>query len=508
MSKTESNSVIVMVIDDQLGKGDQKDDRIHKYKEFIKQINHELAGKWVLNDYYCDDPGAVAKIPQERDGPALAIVDMVLNTSAWTSDMVSRLDRRLISEHWPMLLVSAQHGSPEAIDRANRLVEEASAKKNPFQFLIWSSIDRAAQGVEIKNLAFIIDSVLSRSRNQDLRFRKKPDDPIDILHITDPHFGKATWDVGTIMSLRTKRKQKMDPNNTGLDPSDFLAITGDIANQGTPEEYSKAMAYFNALANNNVVTRTESGIPQDRVFLCPGNHDFSRRISLGANIKDDNGFTIEKTMDPDYSWVRSFAWAPYEQFEAAIAGHMERWIPNPGFRINSRFLNTGIIILELNVEQYAIDSYQPGLTDEQILATLNNAATEISKVRLSNECIIVLSHRYESDLWRSLSTTIDNTLRGLTTDGPVILLCGHEHNAKVAPELDGDLFLVRGLPPVKDTSLPDLVLPMISCVRLLRNDGRVSGIEVYKFHRSATDWLTEDKPIRYAYRSKKWQLQV
>lgn len=507
MSNALSNNVLVMIVDDQLGSGNPEDSRKVSYEVFIKKMNELLAGKWILDHHFCATPNEMALIPSGGDRPMLAIVDMVLDTPEWTQEKIDRLDRKLLSEHWPMLLVSARHGSPGAIERANKLVEVATETRTPFQFLIWSVIVRATDGFDDDSLAIIIDSVLSRSQAQDIRFRKLPDEPIDILHITDPHFGKAKWDIGSIMTLRNVRQSSMSVDK--LEPADFLAITGDIANQGAPDEYSKAIGYFNALSDHMIITRSESGLSKDRVFLCPGNHDFSRQISLGANIKGDKLFSVENTEIPDYSWVRSFAWAPYEQFEASIAGHTERWIPAPGFRINSRFLNAGIIILELNIEQYSIESYQPGLTHEQIQTTLNNAVTEISKVRKSNECIIILSHRYESDLWQELPRSIDNALRGLSTDGPVILLCGHQHHEKISAELKGSLFVIRGLPPNMGASLPEGVLPMVNCVRLIRENGEVSGVVVHQFHLGADGWFAKEEALtRFSYQNKIWQQQA
>lgn len=507
MSNTLSNNVLVMIVDDQLNSDDKNAGRKKSYKAFITKMNEQFAGKWILDHRFCATPNELASIPSGRDRPSLAIVDMVLDTPEWTPKKVDLLDRKLLSDHWPMLLVSARFGSPEAIDRANKLIEGATENKTPFQFLIWSFIVRATEGFDDDSLAIIIDSVLSRAQAQDIRFRKLPDEPIDILHITDPHFGKAKWDIGSIMTLRDVCQSSMSEDK--LAPADFLAITGDIAHQGAPDEYRKAIDYFNSLADHMIITRSESGLLKDRVFLCPGNHDFSRCISLGANIKGDKTFSVENAEIPDRSWVRSFAWTPYEQFETAIAGHTERWIPAPGFRINSRFLNTGIIILELNIEQYAIENYQLGLTNEQIKTTLNNAVTGISEVRKSNECIIILSHRYESDLWKELSRSMDNALRGLSSGGPVILLCGHQHKEKISAELKGGLFVINGIPPSTGASLPEGVLPMVNWVRLIRENGGVTGVVVHQFHLGADGWFAKEGALtRFSYQNKIWQQQA
>ncbi|BBB64108.1 hypothetical protein UNDKW_5835 [Undibacterium sp. KW1] len=502
MNQFNNKQVLVLVIDDQLVTDSDDTSRKEKYSKCLDLINKALAGKWTLEICFCPDLGSLAAIKTFPGQPRLAIVDMVLDGPKWTSQAVEKLDLKLLSEHWPLILVSAHFGADEAIARANKLVVgDGSGTGAPSQFLMWSAIARSVDGIDIDDLAFIFDSILSRSHGQDLLFRKGPDEPIDILHITDPHFGRAQWDVGSLMTLRVAR------STVGLEAADFLAITGDIADQGTPEQYKLSLAYFRALANNNVVTRSDTGLPRDRVFLCPGNHDFSRRIALGANISGKDKFTVKESGDVENEWVRSYAWEPYVQFEAEIAGHSDRWIPSPGYRINSRFSSAGIIILELNVERYDIQQYQKGLSDDEIRQSLNQAATDVLKIRHSKECVIVLAHRHEDSGWNTLAHIINNTLTGLAADGPVLMMCGHEHNEKVRSELDDKVLLVRGVPPVEGATLPSSVLPIVNCVRLLRKDGVVDGVEVHQFHQSASGWLVNNSGSKkYEHHRGAWRL--
>ena len=201
MSNIDAKHVLVMVVDDQLNIGDQEKDRQIKYQNCLELVKQNLNSKWVFDIHYCQKLGDIAETKVVETGQSkLAIVDMVLDNSPWTSDSVHRLDHKLVSERWPMILVSARFGSPEAINRVNKLMGNTDDTCIPSQFLMWSAIERAAEGFDDGELAFIIDSVLSRSQNQDLRFKKGPDDPIDILHITDPHFGKAIWDAGKLIT--------------------------------------------------------------------------------------------------------------------------------------------------------------------------------------------------------------------------------------------------------------------------------------------------------------------
>ena len=502
MKDTQVGAVLVMVVDDQLDGERVEDGRKNVYEKWFTQVSNFHLGKWAFDVQYCSTLDAVAKIVPSPGQPVLAVVDMVLDGAAWSPKSVSQLDQKLIDEKWPLLLVSARFDSNEAIERANRLVGKGRDLA-PFQFLTWSSISRAVDGIEQSEVAFIVGALLARARGQDLRFAKSSDEPIEILHITDPHFGKATWDVGSLISLRLARQKY------GLNMADFLAITGDIADRGNPPQYQLAKEYFVALVNNRVVAGVEAGIARDRVFLCPGNHDFSRPVALAANISADAPYKVELTMLKENEWVRSFAWKAYLDFEVEVTEHSEDWILNPGYRLNTRFLTSGIVVLELNVERYAIDGYQAGVSENELRKTINAAVTAVSAVRKNSECLLVLAHSHESNIWQGLSQMIQSNLQGLAGEGPLLFICGHEHSSEVVPGLKDKALFVRGVPPSGGPTLPGQVLPMVNCIRFNRSGGIVKGVEVHQFHQHASGWQVDvDGPRSYEYSSGKWRAKV
>lgn len=502
MKDTQVGAVLVMVVDDQLDGERVEDGRKNVYEKWFAQVSNFHLGKWAFDVQYCSSLDAVAKIVSSPGQPVLAVVDMVLDGAAWSPKSVSQLDQKLIYEKWPLLLVSARFDSNEAIERANRLVGKG-CDPAPFQFLTWPSITRAVDGIEQSEVAFIVGALLARARGQDLRFAKGSDEAIEILHITDPHFGKATWDVGSLISLRLARQKY------GLNMADFLAITGDIADRGNPTQYQLAKEYFVALVNNRVVAGVETGIARDRVFVCPGNHDFSRPVALAANISAAAPYKVELTMLTENEWVRSFAWKAYLDFEAEVTEHSEDWILNPGYRLNTRFLTSGIVVLELNVERYAIDGYQAGVSENELRKTINAAVTAVSAVRKNSECLLVLAHRHESNIWQGLSQMIQSNLQGLAGEGPLLFICGHEHSSEVVPGLKDKALFVRGVPPSGGPTLPGQVLPMVNCIRFNRSGGIVKGVEVHQFHQHASGWQVDvDGPRSYEYSSGKWRAKV
>jgi predicted MPP superfamily phosphohydrolase len=499
MITEDSKSVLIMVIDDQLQIANETDDRTKTYGKWLAQVSEFHNGKWTFDIRYCASLQDVANISVAPGQPSLAIVDMVLEGGAWTTTAVGQLDEKLLLEKWPMVLVSARFDSSQAIQRANKLVGKA-ASNAPFHFLTWASISRAVDGYDSNEVAFIVGAILSRAQGQDLRFKKEVNDTIEILHITDPHFGKSDWNVGALISLRMARKK------CGLAIADFLAITGDIADRGTPDQYKEALEYFEALANNQVVVRTDLGLPKDRVFVCPGNHDFSRTLALGANMSNMAPYMIADVLNEENSWIRPYAWAPYEAFDERITEQTHRWVNNPGFRINTRFSSSGLIVLELNVERYAIEGYQDGISEKDLKKSINSAVAAVEAVRKNSECLLVLAHRHESNAWQELSQMIQSNLQGLAMSGPLIFLCGHEHSADISPGLKERALFVRGVPPNSGPSLPKLVLPMINSVSLRRENGAITGVTVHQFKQDVTGWVLDvDGPSKYGYASGKWR---
>jgi predicted MPP superfamily phosphohydrolase len=491
MSTFARNHVLVLVVDDQV-------DRKSKYIDCLQKVNDVLKGKWILDLHFCHDLGTATALSREPGQAGLAIVDMVLDSSDWTTRSVNLLDRKLAGERWPLLLVSARFDEPGAFDRANHLLAEADERSFASQFLLWSTIEQAGGSpVVAHQLAFIVSTLLSRDMHQDQMFSKEPNQSVDLFHITDAHFGKATWDAGALMMLRAKLDE------LSLDGADFLILSGDIADHGTPSQYKAAATYLNAIAHNGLLNTEDSKhVPKSRVIMCPGNHDFSRPIALASNINSGKNFSLGRKGNPAQSWMRNLAWNPYYDFETEIGGHTDHWIENPGFRLNSKFKTAGLLFLELNVEKYDIEGYQPGFTDIEIKSRFNAALAEVANVRRRGDCVIVVAHRHQLDGWSALGQMLDSLLGGLGTLGPVLLFCGHEHTARVGPECGERALVVRGIPPMAGPSLPTMVLPVVHYLCLERAEGQVRGVSIHAFHQERTSWLAKGNSTRFLWDEK------
>jgi len=97
------------------------------------------------------------------------------------------------------------------------------------------------------------------------------------LHLSDLHFRKGeqqTWNRDIV--LRTLLDDVCEQiASEGLRP-DFVAVSGDVAFSGAPEEYALAGQFLDELLK-------VTGLPKTRLFVVPGNHDVDRSaITRGA----------------------------------------------------------------------------------------------------------------------------------------------------------------------------------------------------------------------------------
>ena len=91
--------------------------------------------------------------------------------------------------------------------------------------------------------------------------------PICWLHISDFHLRPADeWSQDVVLESMCQNIKQQHDSGTAFD---FVLVTGDIAFSGKAEEYAIAKSFFKEL-------ELTSGVPLDRIFCVPGNHDVDR----------------------------------------------------------------------------------------------------------------------------------------------------------------------------------------------------------------------------------------
>lgn len=92
--------------------------------------------------------------------------------------------------------------------------------------------------------------------------------PITWLHLSDFHLSSGNkWPQNLVLDAMCQHIRQQ--RELGMTP-DFILVTGDIAYSGQSEEYTLAVEF---------VERVElaAGVPRNRIFCVPGNHDIDRR---------------------------------------------------------------------------------------------------------------------------------------------------------------------------------------------------------------------------------------
>ena len=111
---------------------------------------------------------------------------------------------------------------------------------------------------------------------------------INWLHISDLHLRVGhEWSQNLVLEEMCRNiVQKRDSGLT----ADFILLTGDIAFSGKAEEYDLAKGFFDQL-------QSSSGVPQNRMFCVPGNHDIDR--SKQTNAFNGARHTLRSRSDVD-----------------------------------------------------------------------------------------------------------------------------------------------------------------------------------------------------------------
>ena len=106
--------------------------------------------------------------------------------------------------------------------------------------------------------------------------RRDGTDGVAWAHLSDFHF-KVGQDYGRDEVLQALLRDlemfagKREPaRGTEPVPLDFIVVTGDVAHSGQREEYDVARRFFDDVSK-------ATGVPAERIFVVPGNHDVDRR---------------------------------------------------------------------------------------------------------------------------------------------------------------------------------------------------------------------------------------
>ena len=149
--------------------------------------------------------------------------------------------------------------------------------------------------------------------------------PINWLHISDFHLRQGQeWAQDFVLSTMCQHMQSRQQDS---DPIDFVLATGDLAFSGGSAEYELARAFF-----DEVITVT--GVPRERIYFVPGNHDVDRSCQKMAfagarhSLRSQNEVDILLGSPGELNTLRKRQENYYRFQQEYLAGQERNWTPD------------------------------------------------------------------------------------------------------------------------------------------------------------------------------------
>jgi hypothetical protein len=145
---------------------------------------------------------------------------------------------------------------------------------------------------------------------------------ISWLHISDIHMrASAVWSQDVVLKAMCEDISRQRKQGVSVD---FILATGDLAFSGKAEEYKLAATFFDVVSE-------ASGVPRERIFCIPGNHDIDRDCQklcfLGARgyLESQNRVDLVLAPAQDLSTLLQRQ-AQYRAFQDAyFTGQERQW---------------------------------------------------------------------------------------------------------------------------------------------------------------------------------------
>lgn len=409
----------------------------------------------------------------------------------------------MVPDKMPVVLVSSQWDSEEV-----RSLVTDFPTKNCRMFIHWEDISNK-QRVEdgsIRRILFTLAKYIEDYKKLDYSLWLQKDDPIRILHLSDMQFGGFdNWlqklHVGHCATT-IKRYWKEGPT--------FIAITGDIAQRGLPQEYDAAFKWI-----SEFVSHFSWNIPTNRILMVPGNHDIclplatSSMLTLREKVKrtKDTGqnkgkkeYIVDFLKDSESSLINNslidYSLRPYLDFYNRLTTNKmlpeiadeNRWKASRYSLpwIEARFHHLGVVFFGLNtsrpIEPRVLPSREISeVTVEEIIKELNKILENVETPPL----FIGLTHHYPRYAPEEWGVKEANRFDQLFSDIPKVGLWLHGHWHQRSTSLNsttGKARLVINSAPsltLKESYRPPDSARGFSLIELKRKDDSVIGCEIF-----------------------------
>ena len=343
---------------------------------------------------------------------------------------------------------------------------------------------------DINTFQFKIRLAIAQYYNHTSEY-KDDDETIRILHMSDMQFGGAVSDLAYMDEARIPdllRQNNMIP--------DLILVSGDIVNNGLPEQYTEALNWFKRFSNNlwewsvsgNITSEEMPPRIYDRFIFVPGNHDFNMDVTCASQYEFDwkNHTFIKRSAATDKYTSLGFYY--YNEFLNQFYHNEKTENYSRSFIINAKYAPWGLQFVLLNTATtISPDNPSPGKKGPTVI-DFDDASNVISDNKaIKSSFNIVLSHYSPVDMgWmggdesKQRSWTRFKSILG-RLNAPMICF-GHLHQ-ELIPEINRNAvpnFISCPSPSLRldGTARTEGSMPGFNIIELTRNNKMVTNINI------------------------------
>ena len=282
---------------------------------------------------------------------------------------------------------------------------------------------------------------------------------INILHLSDIQYGRHHVDRGKKRKPIYKKwdyddqlekiKESLDnlAKKHGVRPN-FIAVTGDIAEESKPEEYELAESFIGGIANHLEIDRRY-------VVMVPGNHDVSWNLCRKARKKAEReGREFNPPYFPKFGNYRKFFNRFYEK--AKFPPKVSPYKFSNKLFVNYCF-SEEVVFCGLN--SCVDESDKPPHSGRITLEQFKRAISEIEDIDPNRKLfrVVMMHHNYQRDSYNDNENLIDkDELQPLLISHNIhLILHGHQHKPFFDPNAK-PFILATGSAGLDSETIPEI----------------------------------------------------
>lgn len=248
---------------------------------------------------------------------------------------------------------------------------------------------------------------------------------VAILHLSDLHIGgsNAGWIIDRAHQVANAVKMAFADSD-----KIYIVVSGDIANEGLPEQYEAAVTFFTRLISG-LSSNYNGEIPVEKRILCvPGNHD--------VFLKEDNKLrtVLLKSVQDSYPEIDDSIFENIVKTQSAYADFVRKINDDSAFKLSLLYSiddKLGDYQIRFNLYNTA---WMCGLKD--LPGTIFMPMEGVGKATDKKEADLVISVMHHYYNWMAVGKQNKTKFMRRVAGSSNVLIYGHEHESMATGKTD------------------------------------------------------------------------